>query len=119
MLSVPVMLLMSLTGCYKHTMFYKNTVYLGPPPGLDTYEESASFVFWGAFPHHEIDMNEICPQGVSRIEEHQDLTDGLLGCVTLGFVRSVNVKVTCADGKAFSIVPQPELSGSWVLPVEG
>ena len=113
MRSVWLMLLMSLTGCYK------NTVYLGPAPGLNTYEERAAFVFWGALPEHEIDMNEVCPQGVSRIEEQQDFTDGLIGCCTLGFVRTVSVQVTCADGKAFSIVPQPELGGSWVLPVEG
>lgn len=98
-------------GCYK------NTVNLGPPPGVQTYETRKAFVFWGALPDAEVDMDAVCPQGVARIEEKQNFLDGTIACCSLGFVRTVSVKVTCADGAAFELVPNP-MGGHWALPEE-
>lgn len=99
-------------GCYK------NTVNLGPPPGGQSYETRKAFVFWGALPDAYVDMDKVCPQGVSRIEEQQDFLDGTIACCSLGFVRTVSVRVVCADGAAYSLVPNA-LGGSWLLPEEG
>ena len=98
------MLLMSLTGCYK------NTVYLGPPPGLDTYEERAAFVFWGALPEHEIDMNQVCPQGVSRIEEQQNFTDGLIACSEAGATAAIQPGGSVRDEEVIAAADERKMA---------
>jgi len=97
---------------------YKNTILMGPPPGSATHQEEALFFVWGAIPEHEVDLDAICPEGVSSIYEEQDYGDGALACVTLGFVKRVTITVTCADGAAWNLVPEPALEGTWAIPVE-
>ncbi len=98
-----------LTSCYR------NTVYLGPPAGSQVHEEEATFFWWGAGGEHTVDLDQVCPQGVSSIAEEQDFDDGLVACCTLGFVARVTIRVTCADGSAYRVIDDEALGGSWVV----
>ena len=107
------LLLMMVLACYK------NTVLLGPPAGGQVYETRKAFVVWGALPHQYIDMDAVCPNGVARIEEQQNFLDGTIACFTLGFVRTVSVKISCADGTAYRFMGNPTLGSGYLLPEEG
>ena len=99
------MLLLSL-ACYV------NTVYLGPPAGNTVHEEEAIFFLWGATPEHHVDLDAVCPEGVSSIHEEQDFGDSALSCCTVGFIQRVTIRVTCADGSAWKITDEPHMGGS-------
>lgn len=107
---LPLLLALA-AGCYK------NTVFLGPAPGPQSHELHKTFAFWGALPEHEVPMDALCPQGVAIIEEQQTFGDGTVACCTLGFVRRVSVKVTCADGTAWRIHTDPLLGTPTLVPL--
>lgn len=90
------------SGCYK------NTMATSLKPGAAQHEEVVPFFLWGLAGEKTFDLNQLCPQGVSRIEERQEFPEVALNCITLGIYSPVRVTVTCASGKAWLLDPHPE-----------
>lgn len=90
------------TGCYR------NTIGTELPPSHVEHEEVVQFFLWGLVGEKSFDMNRLCPTGVSRIYERQEVPEVLFNCVTLGIYTPVRVTLTCADGKAWLLEPLPE-----------
>lgn len=89
--AVAVVCLASLTACY--TVRYETRA---PPLGA-TREYSVNFFFWGLVGTHDIDLDAVCPQGVSRWYNEATFLDGFLGIVTLGIYVPRTVVIHCAQ----------------------
>jgi hypothetical protein len=90
-------------GCYR------NTIETGlPAANAMPYQETAQFFLWGLVGEETFDLKQICPTGVTRIEEEQSPIDFVFGCVTCGIYSPRTVTITCATGSAFLLQPEPD-----------
>ncbi len=81
-------------GCYNHTFVNPNVT-----PELEpSYSRWHNHWFFGVFTSTaELELDEVCPQGVARIEDVHTFVNGLLAAL-IGIVYSpTTVKVYCAD----------------------
>ena len=94
---VAAVMLLALAGCY--TISYQT-----PAPGSGQYKEDrGDFFFWGLTGEKTVDLQAMCPQGVSRWKSEQTFVDGLIALVTLGIYVRRHVTVECAGGTAFRV----------------
>ncbi|MDP6934626.1 MAG: hypothetical protein QGG40_17010 [Myxococcota bacterium] len=103
--------LLGSTGCYK------NTMKTGMPPGT-THDIKAQFFLWGLAGEMDVNLQEVCPNGVSQIEESVQVGDAILGCLTCGILSPVSIQVRCASGAAYHLIPDESQQGTWVVPFE-
>jgi hypothetical protein len=90
-------------GCYR------NTIETGlPAANAMPYQETAQFFLWGLVGEETFDLKQICPTGVTRIEEEMAPVDYLFSCVTCGIYSPRTVTITCASGSAFLLTPEPD-----------
>lgn len=87
----------------------KTTVKMGAPAGTTT-EHTAKFFLGGLVGEENFNLSELCPQGVSKIEESEQFKDIALSCVTCSIYSPRTVRITCASGSAYLVVPD-EASG--------
>lgn len=97
-------------GCYK------NTIATGLPSGGGSHEEVVPFFLWGLAGEETFNLNQLCPEGVSYIEERREAPEVVLACLTLGLYSPVRVTVTCSSGKAWLLEPVPERGYTLVHP---
>ncbi|MFT5587275.1 MAG: hypothetical protein ACI9VR_004883 [Cognaticolwellia sp.] len=86
---------MTLVGCYK------NTISTGLPGGGPVHEQEVQFLLWGLVGESTIDTKELCPSGVSRIEEYKGPRQLGMACVTCGVYAPIQVNITCTAGQSW------------------
>lgn len=99
------------TGCYK------NTIATGLQPGASS-DHKAKFYIFGLVGEADFDLDNICPSGISKIVESQEVPDVLLSCITCSIYTPVSVKITCASGTAWNLVPDEVNNRTLVVAVD-
>ncbi len=85
------------TGCATHTINYKNpTAQSGGP----TQSVKQSFFLWGLVGGSEVDLDRVCPTGVSQIQSRTGVGDQIFTWITGGIYSPMSVDVSCAAGGA-------------------
>jgi hypothetical protein len=97
------------TGCMK------TTVKTGAPPGA-TSDHTVKFFIAGLVGEENFNLDQMCPSGVSKIEEEIDFGNGLVACVTCSIYTPRSVKITCASGSAYLLSPDEEENRTLVSP---
>lgn len=90
----------SLSGCV--TARY----YTDSQPGGAHHEEGADFFLWGLVGEKEVNLDAICPQGVSRWYNQATFLNGFLQFITLGIYAPRTIVVECSGGKAYRMTPE-------------
>ena len=104
-------LLTTATGCYK------NTLQAGIP-GAGTQDETAQFFLWGLVGTEEFNLQQLCPTGVSGIQEEMSPGNWFVSCLTCGIYMPISVHIRCASGSAYYLLPDEEKDRTWVYPAE-
>lgn len=82
--------LVVLSGC--HRVAYQSRL----PAGGERHEKQLNYWFWGLSGKHDVDLDEVCPQGVARY--HTDATAfGLWNVLTLGIFSPRTLVVECTS----------------------
>lgn len=102
----------TLGGCYV------NNINTGLPPGGAKHTEQVSFFLWGLAGDASFDLAQLCPQGVSKIHEEQDVNDVVLSCVTCGLYSPRTVTITCAGGGAWLMQEDVSAGGTWITQLD-
>lgn len=82
------------TGC-GYTYHFRN---VDQAPG-EEHNEWASFFLFGIVGDYELDVRELCPQGVAEITTGTNFLTWLVSGVTLGIYTPRKVNVWCAAGE--------------------
>jgi hypothetical protein len=86
-----------MTGCYKVT------VETGAPPAPDQIDIPWQMSFAaGLIPPSEVETQDRCPEGISRVETKRSFLNGLATAVTNNNISPLHVTVTCAAGPVTS-----------------
>lgn len=80
---------LSLSSCYG--VHYQ----AGHAPTGIHREERAHFFFWGLVGEKEIDLDLLCPEGVSSFGNRATFVDGLVYGLTLGIWAPRTIEVEC------------------------
>lgn len=103
--------LVLLSGCMR------NTISTGKPPGA-YHELKGKFFLYGIVGQEDVNVGQLCPNGVSKIEEKTGVGDWLLTCVTVSIYTPRSIKVTCTSGSAYLLVPDEENNQTVVTPMD-
>ncbi len=98
------------SGCMK------NTYVTTKPSGGGTYTQKASFFINGLIGEKTVDLNQVCPQGVSWFQNRKTIGDSVVGCLTCALYTPLTIEVRCAGGGAFLAVPDPGEGVTWFYP---
>jgi hypothetical protein len=82
------------TGCYSVVYSTKAT------PAPEPQTEWNHHTFWGLGITSEVQVNDICAQGVARIEVKHSFVSMLLSGLTLGIYSPTVTEIWCAAGHA-------------------
>jgi hypothetical protein len=85
------------TGCATHTINYKNP---SMQTGGATQTAKQSFFLWGLVGGSEVDLDKMCPTGVSQIQSKTSVGDQIFTVLTGGIYSPMSVNVQCASGGA-------------------
>ena len=94
----------------------KTTITTGAPAGAAS-DHKAKFFLYGLVGETNFNVDQICPTGVSKIEESAQFGDLLLSCVTCSIYTPRSVTISCASGSAYMVTPDEEIGRSLVEPV--
>jgi Bor protein len=82
-----------LAGCYRVT------VVAGAPPSAVTVDRPWQHSFIGGLvPPNEVNVQELCPNGVARVVTERSFVNGVADVVTSGIYSPIHTMVTCASG---------------------
>ena len=97
MKTVMIMLTIALAapGCATHQIHYKNPT---APQSGETKSAKQSFFLWGLVGGKEIDLQQMCPNGVAGIDSKSSGVDSILTYLTGGLYSPMSVDVHCAGG---------------------
>jgi hypothetical protein len=99
------------SGCYA--VRYRTDL----PGGGRVHTESASFFVGGLFGTKRINLENICPDGVSRWENKASALDVVLAYVTLGIYTPRTIEIECAGGQAYRLEERPSEDVTEVTPL--
>lgn len=88
-------LALAATGCATHTINYKNPT---APAGGPTQTAKQSFFLWGLVGGSEVNLDQMCPSGVSQIQSKTSVGDQIFTILTGGIYSPMSVNVSCATG---------------------
>jgi len=88
-----------LAGCY--TISYKGSA------GASERSEWDNYFLWGLVGEANVDLQQMCPEGVAKWKSQQTFVQGLLGVVTLGIYVPRSVIAECGGGKAMNFQLDP------------
>jgi len=74
-----------------------------------------SHFLFGLIPGKDINLKEICPNGVAQVHEQLSFSNGFVSALTLGIYNPNRVQVHCVDGTAHNIElkqQSPELANA-------
>lgn len=94
----------------------KNTYLTGAPIGAEQ-KQKANFYLFGLIGEEDIDLNQVCPNGVARVQNVTNVGDCLLAGVTINIYTPRTVKVSCAAGNAYELVPHVEAGVTEVIAI--
>jgi hypothetical protein len=85
-----------LTGCYTSTITTQNA------PAGAVIEVSHTHLIYGLVSSDPpLNLKQICPNGVSKIETMATFGDGCLGALTLGIYTPTTSLITCSSGSSY------------------
>jgi hypothetical protein len=100
-----------MTGCFTTT--YHNNLQ----PDGDTHTETARFFVFGFVGTKEVDMRQICPQGVAYWYDEQTISDTACACLTAGLYTPRTITVRCTGGHAYQLIPHSDSHMTEVVPL--
>jgi len=83
------------SACATHTIRYKNPTVAS---GGNTKSAKQTFFLWGLVGGSEVDLQQMCPNGVAAIEDKASVGDGILTAITGGIYSPRSVEVHCGGG---------------------
>lgn len=95
--AITLALIVAATGCATHTIQYKNP---SVPANGPAQSAKQSFFLWGLVGGGNVDLQQMCPAGVSQIQSQKGVGDQILTAVTGGLYSPMTVDVRCAGGVA-------------------
>ncbi len=101
-----------LSGCIKIT----HTT--GAPKSSSTHTEKASFLLWGLVGEADVQLGQICPQGVAWFQNRVEPVDWIVGCITCGIYQPMTIEVACTSGQSYLAVPDPEQNVTYVYELD-
>ena len=105
--------LVVLMGCGK-------TSYVtGKPPQASVSYVKGTYFLAGLIGQTDVNLGELCPNGVSKFQNQKSPSDGIMTCLTCGFYSPITIEITCASGSSFLLQPNPERNITKVIPVDG
>lgn len=104
-------LLLSASGCYH--VSYSN----GGSRGHASKSGTNHFFIAGLVNTSEVNLAQVCPDGVDKLDIHQTFGDGLLGGITLGIYTPRSWEAWCSPAAPMSTTTMP-LSGAATPTVE-
>ena len=66
----------------------------------EEHDKWASYFFWGIVGNYQLDIREVCPQGVFQIITGDNVPTWFLRVVTIGIYSPRKVNVWCSAGPA-------------------
>jgi len=85
-----------LLGCFQHT-YYANTDLVPEP--YPRYVEWNHYFLWGLVDGSgPVNVDAICPEGVSVVHNETNVVNWLLTFLTAGIYAPTTVEVTCVQG---------------------
>jgi len=94
----------------------KTTINTGAPAGASSTHKGKYFLY-GLAGSAEFNLDQICPAGVSQIEQSAQVGDMLATCLTCSLYRPMTIKITCASGSAYMVTPDEANDRSLVEPL--
>ena len=91
-----------LTGCSKVT-------YQTPNPHDEIHIKRQTFFLYGLIGDHNIDLKEVCPHGVSLIQQRITGVDFAISFFTLALVNPLTVEIRCQKRDAHVDLFSPDL----------
>jgi hypothetical protein len=87
--------------CLVASACYHQVIQTGRTPGTTIVAKpwAPAFVF-GLVPPPPLDVSKECPTGVAIVETQQSFLNGLVAALTFGLYAPIEIKVTCAQGRA-------------------
>ena len=92
--------LLGSAACASYKVNYRNR---GAAPSGQVHSAKQSFFLWGLVGGDEVDLDQLCPTGVSRIASRKGAGDSILFWLTGGLYAPMSVEVECAGGTAYRI----------------
>jgi hypothetical protein len=83
------------------TACHHQVIQTGRTPGPTVVHQpwTSTWIF-GLVPAKPLDVTSQCPTGVATVETRRSFMNGLVGGLTLGIWTPIDIKVTCAAGRA-------------------
>lgn len=66
----------------------------------------------------EVNVDQICPNGVAFFQNRAEVVDSIVGCITCGIYTPLTIEVTCASGSAYLAVPDVDQNVTWIYDLE-
>ena len=82
-------------GCASHHIHYKNPT---ASSSGETKSAKQSFFLWGLVGGKEVDLQQMCPNGVAGIDSRSSGGDAIMTALTGGIYSPMSVDVHCAGG---------------------
>src|SRR5688500_8729464 len=76
-------------------------------PAAESTTKWNHFFLWGILPTAEVELYEMCPQGVARVEVKHSFLTMLVSLITIGLYNPTSTEVWCAKAAA-PAAPKPE-----------
>jgi hypothetical protein len=90
---------LALSGCATYKMRYEGAA----SPGGKVHEQKQAFFLWGLAGGTDVNLEQLCPAGVARIESERSVGDQLLTVITGGLYAPMSVEVECASGTGYRL----------------
>lgn len=88
-------LALAASACTSHHIHYKNPTVA---QASETKSAKQSFYLWGLVGGKEVDLQQLCPNGVAGIDSKSSGGDAILTWLTGGIYSPMSVDVHCAGG---------------------
>ncbi len=85
-----IVTLLLAAGCFRNTLYVS-----GMTPELERSEWRHHALFGLISFSEDIDLRELCPQGIARVETRQDALNVLVSVLTIGIYTPSQVVVVC------------------------
>jgi hypothetical protein len=92
--------LVATSACASYKVNYRNKT---APSSGEVHSAKQSFFLWGLVGGDEVDLDQLCPRGVSRIASKKGPGDAILFWLTGGLYAPISVEIECSGGVAYEI----------------
>lgn len=96
----------------------KTSYVTGKPAGVTPVTVKGNYFIGGLVGSTDVNLGEICPNGVSSFKNNKTVSDGLVTCVSCGFYSPITIEIICASGSSYLLEPNPERNVTKVTKLE-